>query len=147
MSRSLQHIIVLLRISLGGLFFYSGLSKILEDGWTAQPILLEAQTFPEFFAWFASSSNINWVDFANKWGLLLIGISLIIGLWVRFASLAGITLMILYYLVSLNFPIANVEGYIIDKHIIYLICFLILYSSNAGYFWGLENRVNLNIKG
>jgi thiosulfate dehydrogenase [quinone] large subunit len=136
-----KYIIFLLRISLGGLFFYDGLSKILIKTWSAAPLLEQAVLFPQVFAWFADPSRIKIVSLLNEWGLLLIGLGLILGLGVRVASGMGGLLMVLYYIMTLVFPITSGAGFLIDRHVIYLLVFALLFLSQAGYFWGLDGKL------
>jgi thiosulfate dehydrogenase [quinone] large subunit len=134
-----QHIaLLLLRLGMGWLFFYAGITKILDAGWTAQGYIANAFTFPDLFAWFATPANIGWVSFLNEWGLLLIGVALILGIFVRYASYAGIVLMTLYWLPILQFPYVGGHSYIVDEHIMYVLLFFILSTFNAGRYWGLE---------
>jgi thiosulfate dehydrogenase [quinone] large subunit len=130
-----------LRVALGGFFLYAGVSKILNSEWSAAGFLTNAKTFPELYAWFALPANIAWVNIANEWGLALIGVSLIIGLWVKWSSLGGIALMALYYFPSLDFPYAGEHAFIIDDHIIYIAALLTLLIFKAGRFWGLDGRL------
>lgn len=139
MSKVQEYSLVALRLGMGWYFFYAGLSKILNPEWTAAGYLNNATTFPGFFEWLASAGNIGWVSFVNEWGLLLIGVSLLIGLLVRYASWAGIALMVLYWLPILDFPMAG-HGFLIDEHIIYILVFLVLIYSNAGKYIGLDAK-------
>ena len=131
--------LTLLRVGLGWMFFYAGLSKVLDPSWTAAGYLSNAQSLPQLFDWFLAVQNIGWVDFLNQWGLLLIGAALILGLFVRFASFCGALMMVLYWLVVLDFPTVG-HGIIIDDHIIYVFAFLVLMALNAGRYWGLDAR-------
>lgn len=133
--------ILALRISLGWLFFYAGITKVMDPEWTAAGYLKGAKTFSGLFQWFASSSNIGWVNFLNEWGLTLIGAALILGIFVRWASFAGIVLMVLYYLPILNFPNVG-HGYIVDEHIIYIFVFLLLIATKAGQYIGIDGFIS-----
>ncbi len=133
--------ILLLRLGLGWLFLYAGISKILDPAWTSAGYLKGTKTFTGLYAWFATPANIGWVDFLNEWGLTLIGISLILGIAVRWSSLAGIALMALYYFPVLEFPYVSDHSYIVDEHIIYILAFLVLYFGKAGGYWGLDKFV------
>jgi len=128
----------LLRVATGWLFFYAGVTKILDPTWSAAGYLANAQTFPELFAWFVSSTNIAWVNFLNEWGLALIGLSLMLGIFVRWSALAGAALMVLYWLPVLSFPYAGEHSYIVDEHVIYLIALLVLAAFHAGRTWGID---------
>lgn len=134
--------LTLLRISLGWLFFYAGITKVLNPEWTAAGYLGNAQIFPSLFQWFASPANIGWVNLLNEWGLTLIGVALILGVFVRWASLAGIALMVLYYLPILNFPYPNDHSYLVDDHIIYLLIFVVFYFLKSKQTFGINNLLN-----
>jgi len=130
--------LVLLRVSLGWLFLYAGVTKILNPDWSSAGYLANANTFPRLFRWFALPSNIGWVNFVNEWGLTLIGILLVLGLFIRWSSVAGIVLMVLYWLPVLSFPYAGEHSYIIDEHIVYILAFLVLMAFHAGRYWGFD---------
>lgn len=132
-----QYALLALRIGMGWFFFYAGLSKIINPSWTAAGYLNNASTFPGLFEWLASPANIGWVSFINEWGLLLIGVGLLLGLFVRFASWAGVLLMILYWLPVLDFPFVA-HGILIDNHVIYALALIVLATTQAGRFAGLD---------
>ncbi|MBP9822112.1 MAG: DoxX family membrane protein [Candidatus Pacebacteria bacterium] len=131
----------LLRVSLGWVFFWAGITKVVNPAWSAGGFLQGAKTFPSLFHWFASPGMLPITNFVNEWGLLLLGVSLILGVFVRKFAPFGILLMILYYLPVLQFPYPNVNSFIVDEHIIYIISLITLYAFNAGHFWGLEKKV------
>lgn len=96
--------LVTLRMLIGWHFLYEGLVKVLNDRWTAAGFLTESQgIFSGFFNWLASQP-LAVVDFANRWGLILIGVGLIAGLLTRYATLAGMLLLALYYLSNPPLP-------------------------------------------
>ncbi len=130
-----------LRVGLGWLFFYAGITKVINSAWSAAGYLGAAKTFPAFFSWLTTPANIPWVNFANEWGLTLIGLGLITGLLVRPAAIAGIALMFLYYLPILDFPYPNPHSYLVDEHIIYILVLALLFNTDAGRFWGLDKMV------
>ncbi|OGZ12191.1 MAG: hypothetical protein A3D67_00780 [Candidatus Lloydbacteria bacterium RIFCSPHIGHO2_02_FULL_51_22] len=129
-----------LRFSLGWIFFYSGITKILDPEWTAAGYLASAKTFPALFDWFALPLNIGWVNFANEWGLTLIGLALIVGFGVRAVSFAGALLMALYYLPILDAPYPDAHSFLIDSHIIYILVLFFFAFSHAGEVYGLDGR-------
>jgi thiosulfate dehydrogenase [quinone] large subunit len=141
MHKIQQHTLIALRLGIGWYFTYAGLSKILNPEWTAAGYLNNATTFPGLFDWLASAGNIGWVSFVNEWGLLLIGLGLMLGLLVRYASYAGIVLMVLYWLPVLDFPFVG-HGFLVDDHIIYMLVFCILIHFNAGNYFGLDKYLS-----
>lgn len=95
MEKMVKYFLTLLRIVLGWYFLFEGISKILVSGWTSKNYLLGSTwIFSDFFYWLASSPTlVGIVDFLNIWGLILIGISLFVGLYVRWASLFAAILL------------------------------------------------------
>lgn len=133
--------LLLLRLGLGWLFLYAGITKILDPEWSAAGYLRGAGTLQPFFAWLASPANIGWVNFVNAWGLTLIGGALLLGLFTRWAALGGAVFMTLYWLPALSFPYVGEHSYIVDDHIVYILGFLVLFAFNAGQYWGLDARM------
>ena len=131
-----------LRVSMGWMMFYAGITKVLNPEWTAAGYIGGAKNFIGFFNLFLQPNILPIVNLANEWGLTLIGVALILGIFVRWASLAGIALMILYYLVILDFPHPNPQSYIVDQHVIYITALLAITAFKAGKAWGLENKFN-----
>jgi thiosulfate dehydrogenase [quinone] large subunit len=136
----------LLRIVMGWLMFYAGITKVLDPGWTAAGYLKSAKTFSAFYIWLTDPGIIDWVNFLNKWGLTLLGISLLLGILVRFSSVLGAGLMILYYWPVLDFPKAGEYGFIVDEHIIYALVLILFAVAAAGRFWGLDGCLVRKVK-
>lgn len=128
----------LLRISLGWLFFYAGITKIINPAFSAEQYIQGAKTFSGFYHFLLAPNILPIVNVINEWGLVLLGVSLILGIVVRLSSSLGIVLMILYYLPGLDFPYPNTHSYIVDEHIIYISALLVFISFRAGRAWGLE---------
>ena len=131
--------LILLRLSLGWMMFWAGITKILDPSWSAAGYLTTAKTFPGFFAWLTQPDILPVVNLVNEWGLTLLGISLILGLGVRLSSILGSILMLLYYLPIVQFPYPNPHSYIVDEHVIYIVILLYFAAIRAGRTWGLEN--------
>lgn len=130
--------LTVVRVAIGWLIFYAGITKVLDPAWTAKGYLMGAKTFQGFYSWLASPQNIAWVNFLNEWGLTLIGISLILGLGARLSSILGVLLMLLYYFPVLEFPKVE-HGFIVDEHIIYAALLLSFAAVRAGRYYGLDN--------
>ena len=130
--------LALLRIAMGWLLFYAGITKVLDPGWSAAGYLRGAKTFTGFFQWLATPANIGWVNFLNEWGLTLLGISLILGIGVRLSGVLGAALMMLYYFPILQFPRIAPHSYLVDEHVVYALVLLLLAAQRAGRTFGLE---------
>ena len=131
---------------MGWMMLYSGIIKILNPAWTSAGYLKGALTFNWFYSLLANPGILQVVDLLNKWGLALIGLSLILGIFVRISSVLGAILMILYYFPVLNFPYVGTHGYIVNEHIVYAMVFILFFISDAGKFFGFDSRIRLSIK-
>lgn len=127
-----------LRIVLGWLFFYAGITKLLNPGWSAASYLKGAKTFTLFYQWLLQPQMLPITNVVNEWGLTLLGLSLIFGIFVRLSSILGAVLMLLYYFPILNFPYPNKNSLLVDQHIVYASALLLLGSLKAGRIFGLE---------
>ena len=89
-----------LRILLGWHLLYEGVYKLIHPEWSALAFLANAQGFLSGIAdWMVSSPGLlNTVDTLNTWGLIAIGLGLVLGLFTRGAALAGCALLVMYYL-------------------------------------------------
>lgn len=137
MDKAMKHSALLLRVALGWIFLYAGVSKLLNPEWSAQAFLKGAKTFSGLYGWFALDQNIGWVNFLNEWGLTLVGVALILGVFMRLASWGGIALMLLYYFPQLKFPYIGANSFIIDQHIIFIFVLAFLLNTYG------HHRLNL----
>jgi len=135
----MRYALLFLRLIAGWYFFYAGFSKIINPAWDASGYIESAKTFPGFFSWLALPQNVEWVNFLNEWGLTFVGAALILGVFTRFAALAGALMLFLYYLPILNFPHVGAHGYIVDDHIFAIAALFVLAVSSAGRFWGVDS--------
>ncbi|MBM2817840.1 MAG: DoxX family protein [Parcubacteria group bacterium] len=138
MTKSQKFSILILRLSLGFLMFYAGITKVTDPSWSAAGYINGAKAFSPFYNFLLSPSVLPVINFLNEWGLTLLGVSLIFGVFVRLSSVLGIVLMILYYLPILKFPYAGEHSYLVDEHIIYSAALLLLMSFNAGRIFGFD---------
>jgi thiosulfate dehydrogenase [quinone] large subunit len=138
MTKYQQYALFTLRIVLGWLYFYAGITKVLDPSWSAAGYLKGAKDFAVLYQWMLDPAMLSVVNFLNEWGLLLLGVSLLIGSFVRYSALAGIGLMALYYLVILDFPYPNTHALIVDEHIVYIVALALLIAFDAGKVWGFD---------
>ena len=117
---------------------YAGITKVLNPQWSADGYLKGAKTFAGLYQWLLSPGILPVANFVNEWGLTLLGVSLILGIFVRLSSVLGAVLMLLYYFPVLVFPYAGEHSYIVDDHIIYAFVLLFLAAMRAGRIWGLD---------
>jgi thiosulfate dehydrogenase [quinone] large subunit len=142
----------MLRITIGWHFLYEGGVKILNPHWTAKSYLLDSGGFMKgFFEFIAGNQFLLSVsDAANAWGLALIGLSLIVGLFTRYSSIAGIVLLLLYYLSHPAFPgieyLFPSDGsyFIINKTLVELFALLVLFAFPTSHIFGLQRLIKSN---
>jgi len=123
---------------MGWLFFYAGITKVLDPKWSAAGYLKGAKTFTGFYQWLVGSDILPIINFINEWGLTLLGVSLILGIFVRMSSVLGAVLMLLYYFPILEFPYVG-HSFLVDEHIIYALALIMFASLRVERLWGLEN--------
>jgi thiosulfate dehydrogenase (quinone) large subunit len=132
---------LILRIVFGALFFMAGWSKIFADGgWSAAGYLSHA-TGP-FASFFQSLAGSGFVDVLNMYGLLFIGLALMLGLLVRTASFMGLLLMVLYYFADF---VGNTAHGFIDEHFIYAFVFVLFIFGGFGHVWGIDSLIERRI--
>ena len=130
-----------LRVAIGWHFLYEGLSKIMDGNWTAYYYLANTTGFLSGFYHFLVSTEtlIKIVDIINVYGLILIGLSLFVGIFIRYAAVSGFLLLALYYFAYPPFGntfFSGQEGqlYIVDKNFIEAMALLIVvFLKNKGY--------------
>ena len=142
--------LVVLRILIGWHFLYEGFAKVFNPDWTAAEFLLDSKwIFSGFFIAMAESPLLlKFVDFSNKWGLVAIGLGLILGCLTRFANAAGILLLFLYYFATPPFLgytyTAPLEGsyLIVNKNLIEACALFVLIIFPTGHIFGLDTLLN-----
>ncbi len=122
---------------------YEGVIKMYQPSWTSKGYLLSAEGwFSGIFAWLASDSLIGMVDFLNMFGLMVVGIALIFGVWERLGAVFGIALLIMYYLARPPFPGLSEVGtegsyFIVNKNLIEMAALWVLYLFPSGAYFGI----------
>ncbi len=126
---------VVLRLTFGFIFVWSGFEKLIE-GFSAKGFLANATSGPAQ-SWFAGLAGNGLVDGLVIWGEILIGIALMLGLFTRFASLAGAAMIFLFYLAQ--FPPEH--NPFMDEFLVYILVFSMLSALGAGRVLGLDRYV------
>lgn len=138
--------LILLRLLIGWHFLYEGIVKILNPYWSSSSYLLESEWFlADFFKDIvANPAILTIVDFLNQWGLVAIGLGLILGLFTRLATISGMALLALYYLsnpplIGLSYSMPAEGSYlIVNKNLIELAALLVLSLFPTGKILGLD---------
>lgn len=138
--------LMLLRIAVGWHFLFEGASKLITPGWSSRSYLLDSRGFMSgFFHWIAGNEAVlKGADLLNMWGLTLIGLALVLGLFNRYATLAGIFLLALYYLshpamIGWEYLFPSEGNYfLVNKNIVEIFALLVLFYFPTGQIAGLE---------
>ena len=135
--------LVLLRLLIGWHFLYEGVIKAYNPSWTAKGYLLSASILKPFFGWLASESLVSTIDILNIGGLIIVGITLLLGIKVKWGCIAGIALLALYYLAHPPFPSlpqGPAEGsyWIVNKNLIEMAALLVIYQFPLTSILGIE---------
>jgi len=140
---------VVLRVLIGWHFFYEGLVKLTNPNWTSVSFLLESKgVFYSVFESVATHPNLlATVDFMNVWGLMAIGLGLMLGLFTRGALISGIVLLGIYYLshppfVGLRYSLPTEGSYlVVNKILIELVSMIVLLFYPTGRYIGIDRLV------
>ena len=140
--------IVVLRIVIGWHLFYEGFVKLLDPTWTAAGYLSSAEwLFADLFRSMTVRPEVlATVDFLNAWGLMFIGAGLILGIFTRAASWAGVLLLALYYVAHPPLPgmaqgVAEGSYLIVNKNVVELVALLVIAVAPFREFAGLGRYV------
>jgi len=141
--------LVTLRLLIGWHFFYEGLAKLVNPYWTAAEYIDQASwLFAGLFKGIAASPGaVTVVDVLNVWGLMAIGLGLIVGLLTRGAAIAGVVVLMLYYIVAppfvgLTYAMPTEGSYlVVNKVLIEAIALLVLIAFPTGRQFGLDGLI------
>jgi thiosulfate dehydrogenase [quinone] large subunit len=150
LSRRALVAITLMRVFVGWHFLYEGVAKLTSPSWSAAGYLKQARgPFADLFRSLASQPNLlaN-ADLVTMWGLTLVGLFLILGLFTRLASLAGIGFILMFYLatppfVGYFYSIPTEGSYlIVNKNLVELGALVVILVTGSGRFAGLDRLLH-----
>jgi uncharacterized membrane protein YphA (DoxX/SURF4 family) len=137
--------LVCLRVIVGWHFLYEGIAKLYIPNWSSAGFLeMSRWAFADVFRWIAHTPAVlQVINLMNIWGLILIGLGLIVGCLTRMAALAGIVLLSLYYLanpplVGMDFGVPSEGSYlIVNKNVVEVMALIVVIlfptSQSAGF--------------
>ena len=141
--------ITLMRVFVGWHFLYEGIAKLTSSSWTAAGYMKASRgPFAALFRWIASQPNL--LDNANlitMWGLTIVGVLLILGLFTRLASLGGMAFLLLFYFanppfVGYFYSLPTEGSYlIVNKNLVELLALVVIFFTGSGRFAGLDRIV------
>lgn len=142
-------VLVTLRFLIGWHMLYEGVNKVITPGWSSKGFLGESQWILSGFAkWVIFNEGVlNVVDFLNTWGLMAIGLGLIVGLFTRIATFSGVILLLMYYinnppLIGMEYSLPSEGNYlIVSKTLIETAALLVLLFFPTGTIIGIDRFV------
>jgi len=138
MNRRPKLFVATLRIAIGWLFFYEGIEALLDPNWSLTSFIQNPLSFGHFYAYIINDPSLLLsLGYIVKGALVFIGALLILGLFVRVASVVGVALMLFFYFPLLAFPYVRGGYYIVDDHIIFALVLLYMFFARAGEYFGL----------
>lgn len=141
--------LVFLRMLIGWHFLYEGIAKLLNPYWTSAGYLSETKwLFSGLFTAIAENpALLKVVDFLNIWGQIAIGLALITGLLTSWACIAGILLLLIYYVcnppfVGYSYTVPSEGSYlIVNKILIEIAALGTLFAFPTGKIVGLDGLI------
>ncbi len=145
----------LLRLTMGLIFLWAFIDKVFGFGFATTPEkawllggspttgFLQFGVHGPFASFYHSLAGIPLVDWLFMLGLLWIGLTLTLGIFVKLGSLTGILMLFLMYTAV---GIQPTNHPFIDDHIVYIFVMIGLLISNSGDYLGFGkywSRVNL----
>nr|WP_250572831.1 hypothetical protein [Nonomuraea sediminis] len=147
LSRPVDYVWALARISIGWVFLWAFLDKTFGWGFATPAAkawinggspttgFLKGTAHGALGGFFSGLAGQGWVDWLFMAGLLGVGLALILGVGLRIAAVAGSLMLVLMWAAEL--PLAN--NPFMDEHIVYSIVLIGLAMSGAGRTLGLGN--------
>ena len=92
--------LVTLRVLIGWHILYEGVSKLINPYWSSAAYLLDSKwIFSGLAKTIVSNPTLLTIsDYVNMWGLTLVGLCLLLGVFSRQATFGGMVFILLYYL-------------------------------------------------
>lgn len=142
--------ITALRVLVGWHFFYEGLTKLSAPSWSAVGFFKAAKgpIAGSLHALAAQPDQLANVNTATMWLLTIAGACLILGLFTRLASLAGMAFLLMVYFaappwVGYFYAIPSEGSYlIVNKNLIEAAALLVIMLTGSGRFAGLDRVIS-----
>ena len=138
--------LVVLRVLIGWHLLYEGISKLINPYWSSAAYLLDSKwIFSGLAKTIVSNPTLLTIsDYANMYGLTLVGASLLLGLFSKYGSIVGMGFVLSYYLfapplLGLEYGKPNEGSYlIVNKNLIEACALWVLYVFPTSQIIGLD---------
>lgn len=144
--------LVALRVVIGWYFLYEGLAKVFTPNWTAYGYLMDSKGFfaPLYESLAGNPTLMGVADFINIWGLVLVGLLLILGLFERIGYIGAGLFLILYFLshpplLNADYLLPPEGSYLwVDKNLVMLVATAVLFWFPTAKIIGLDRIILKN---
>lgn len=141
--------LAVLRVLIGWHFLYEGIAKVQNAAWSANGFLLQSRgPLAGVFRWMAAHADVMAVvNPLTEWGLVCIGLGLILGLFSRVAAGAGMLLLASFYLcnppfIGYFYSIPTEGSYlVVNKNLVEMAALFVLLVTQSGRFLGLDRII------
>jgi thiosulfate dehydrogenase [quinone] large subunit len=155
LSRGAVVAIVVLRVVIGWHFLYEGVAKLQAPGWSAAGYLQQSRGpfAPVFRALPADPDRLARVNQVTMWGLVAVGLGLVLGCFTRLASLGGILLILMFYLcnppfVGYFYAVPTEGSYlVVNKNLVELVALVVVFLTRSGHVAGLDRIIHGLVRG
>jgi thiosulfate dehydrogenase [quinone] large subunit len=145
--------LTVMRVLVGWHFFYEGLTKLSAASWSAGGFLKQAKGpfAAQFHSLAASPGMLANSDLITMWLLTLVGAFLILGLFTRLASLAGMAFLLMVYFaappwIGYFYTVPSEGSYlIVNKNLIEAAALAVIFFTGSGRYAGLDRIVSVLI--
>jgi thiosulfate dehydrogenase (quinone) large subunit len=149
-SRSAMVAITVMRVLVGWHFLYEGIAKLTSPSFTAAGYLKQARgPFAALFKWLAGQPNLlaN-ADLITMWGLTIVGLLLILGLFTRLSSIGAIGFLLMFYFatppfVGYFYSLPSEGSYLlVNKNLVELGALVVILLTGSGLVYGVDRIVH-----
>lgn len=151
-----QFSLIVLRTAIGWHFAYEGFYKLMLPGWTRSGDRIAAFTAagylrgatgplaPAFHSIASHAGLMHAIDLAVPIGLLVVGLSLMLGLFTQLGCVGAMAFLALFYvsqppLTGLAMAGAEGENLVVNKNLIELFAVLAIFAFRTGWIAGLDH--------
>lgn len=150
-SRTQLRLLVILRMVIGWHILYEGIVKLWNPNWSAGGYLMDSKgpLSGLFYAMAGNSTLLSVIDIINVWGLVIVGLFLMLGLFTRWATIGGIVLIGMYYLshpplIGLTYALPSEGSYLfVNKNLIEIAALAVLMVFPTSKYVGLDRLIAL----
>ena len=140
---------MILRVLIGWHILYEGVSKLISPYWSSAAYLLDSKwIFSGLAETIVSNPTLLTIsDYVNMWGLTLVGLCLLLGIFSKQAAVGGMLFISLYYLfappfLGLEYSRPGEGSYIIvNKNLIEVLALFVLYHFPTSHLVGLDRFI------